>query len=270
MKIPSRVDVSAKIHKTPVTDETTPRRRYRKHRRAEQEADTRRRITEAAVKLHVTVGPARTTISDVAAEAGVQRGTVYRHFPDLDSLFLSCSAHWASLNPPPDPTAWSEITGQDRRLRDALTELYTWYVWAEPMLTNVYRDAPLVQASAQAGEGFQRHFQALHAALMNGRRTSGRARIWTAAAIGHALDFKTWRSLTRERGLSTDEAVELMIALIAAARRPRRRRVVSGPEAGSPYWSATRRTEGLPQPYRRTAPRERQGSDDATAQDEQP
>ncbi len=205
-----------------MSNEKAPRRPYRKRRRAEQEAHTRLKITEAAVKLHGTVGPARTTISDVAAEAGVQRATVYRHFPDLESLFRSCSAHWASLNPPPDPTAWSQIADPNRRLRGALTELYTWYVWAEPMLTNVSRDAPLVPASAQAGQRFQRHFQALHAALMNGRRATGRSRIRTAAAIGHALDFTTWRSLTRQQGLHTDEAVGLMTALVANARRPPR------------------------------------------------
>jgi hypothetical protein len=92
------------------------------------------------------------------------------------------------------------------------------------MLTNVYRDAPLVPASARAGENFQRHFQALRAALMRGRQTRGQARIRTAAAIGHALDFATWRSLTRDQGLETDEAVELMIALVAAAGRRRRPR----------------------------------------------
>ena len=132
------------IRKTGISSEKTQRRPYRKKRRAEQEARTRLKITEAAVKLHGTVGPARMTIKGVAAEAGVQRGTVYRHFPDLESLFMSCSVHWASLNPPPDPTAWARIADPDARLRHALTELYTWYVWAEPMLINVLRDGPLV------------------------------------------------------------------------------------------------------------------------------
>ncbi len=203
-----------------MSDEKSERRPYRKKRRAEQEARTRLKITEAAVKLHGTVGPSRTTIKDVAAEARVQRATVYRHFPDLESLFMSCSAHWASLNPPPDPSAWARIADPDARLRHALTELYTWYAWAEPMLRNVLRDAPLVPASARASEGFQDHFRALHAALMVGRRTRGRPRIRTAAAIGHALDFNTWGSLAREHRLETDETVELMAALVSAARRP--------------------------------------------------
>lgn len=195
------------------------RRVYRKRLRAEHEAQTRLAITEAAVKLHGTVGPARTTITSIAAEAGVQRATVYRHFPNLESLFLSCSAHWASQNEPPDPSAWSVTADPDQRLRQGLTELYTWYAWGESMLTNVYRDAPLVPATARAGERFERHFHALHKALMQGRRTRGRARVRLAASIGHALDFATWRSLTREHGLATNEAVELMVALVAAAGR---------------------------------------------------
>lgn len=201
----------------------SPSRPYRKRRRADQEAQTRQRITEAAVKLHGSVGPARTTIKGVAAEARVQRATVYRHFPDLESLFMACSAHWASLNPLPDPTTWRRIADPDERLRWALSELYDWYAWAEPMLTNVYRDAPLVPAIARAGQAFQLRFDALHAALMDGRRTRGRSRARAAAAIGLALDFTTWRSLTRERGLAHDEAIELMTALVAAVRHTRPR-----------------------------------------------
>jgi AcrR family transcriptional regulator len=202
-------------------EKVSPRRVYRKRLRAEHEAQTRQRITEAAVKLHGTVGPARTTIKAIAAEAGVQRETVYRHFPDLESLFTACSAHWASLNPPPDPAAWSQIANPDKRLRHALAELYTWFEWAEPMVTNVSRDAHLVPASGPAGQVFQRHFEALHAVLMDGRGTRGRGRVRVAAAIGHALAFSTWHSLTREHGLEADEAADLMIALVAVAGRAR-------------------------------------------------
>ena len=153
---------------------STATRPYRKRRRAEQEAETRQRITEAAMRLHGTVGPAHTTISDVAAEAGVQRGTVYRHFPDAESLFLACSAHWASLNPPPDPSAWARIADPDERLRHALAEMYRWYEWAEPMLVNVTRDAEAVPALLR--EGTQQRREAAVAALLHGRRSRGRAR----------------------------------------------------------------------------------------------
>jgi AcrR family transcriptional regulator len=206
-------------------DEINPARRtYRKQQRAADEARTRLRITEATMRLHGTVGPARTTIAAIADGAGVQRATVYRHFPDAEALFLACSTHWASLNPPPDPAGWRRIADPDRRLRHALEELYDWFAWAEPMLANVLRDIPLVPAAACAAEPFDRHFGALHAALMRGRRTRRRRRARIAAAIGHALDFATWRSLTLEHGLERDEAVALMIALVAAAGRLRTRR----------------------------------------------
>lgn len=197
---------------------SAPKRRYEKRRRAEREVQTRRRITEAAVKLHGTVGPARTTIKGIATEAGVQRATVYRHFPDLDSLFIACSAHWASLNPPPDASAWTQITDPDIRLRRGLSELYAWYGWADPMLINVFRDAPSVPAMTQTVDEFQRQFQALHQALMSGRRLGGRARARVSAVIGHALAFGTWYSLVRENELDPEEAVELMSTLVAAAR----------------------------------------------------
>jgi AcrR family transcriptional regulator len=119
---------SVNIHRTVTYDESAhlERRRYRKRRRAELEAQTRLRITEAAVELHGSVGPARTTISAVADRAGVQRATVYRHFRDEDALFEACSSHWMAQHPLPDAVAWSAIEDPDERLRTALHELYAW------------------------------------------------------------------------------------------------------------------------------------------------
>src|SRR3954449_4167474 len=118
----------------------TETRKYEKKRRAELEAETRRRITETAVELHGTVGPARTSISAIAERAGVRRSTVYRHFPDEAALFEACSSHWAAQNPPPDLDAWGQIEDPDERLRSALTELYDYYRRTEPMMENVHRD----------------------------------------------------------------------------------------------------------------------------------
>src|SRR5829696_1786436 len=103
------------------------KRTYRLKKRAADMAETRRRITEAAVDLHGSVGPARTTISGVAERAGVQRATLYRHFPDEDALFVACSSHWMAQHPLPDPAGWAAIEDPDERLRVALKELYEWY-----------------------------------------------------------------------------------------------------------------------------------------------
>ena len=197
------------------TSEAT--RRYRKRARADSEAETRRRITEAAVRLHGTVGPARTTIKGVADEAGVQRATVYRHFPTEESLFAACSAHWAALNPPPNPQEWARIRDPDQRLRTALAELYAWYERGERMLANVVRDAPLVPAMEAAASNRHALVALYVETLVRGRPERGRRRERAAAAIGHALDFATWRSLVRDQGLDDGEAVKMMASLVAAA-----------------------------------------------------
>jgi AcrR family transcriptional regulator len=190
-------------------------RQYRKRLRAELEDQTRKRITEAAVGLHGTIGPARTTMSAVAREAGVQRSTLYRHFPTEAELFGACSAHWRSLNPPPDPAAWRQIADPGERLRTALDELYRWYERAEPMLVNVIRDAPLVPAMQAPMRARLALLEQMQAVLVQGRPERGRARRRVAAAIGLALEFTTWRSLARQAGLDHGDAVALMADLTA-------------------------------------------------------
>src|SRR3954464_14014162 len=123
-----------------------PRRRYTKRRRAELEDETRRRITEATMELHGTVGPARTTVSGIAALAGVQRATVYRHFPDEGALIAACGTEWTARNPLPDLEAWAAIGEPDPRLRVGLAELYGWFDRTEPMVERIVRDTPLVEA----------------------------------------------------------------------------------------------------------------------------
>jgi AcrR family transcriptional regulator len=201
-----------------VSVESKPRK-YRKRLRAESEAETRQRITEAAMRLHGSVGPARTTIKGIADEAGVQRATVYRHFPSEEAIFAACSAHWYSLNPPPDLSRWEAVDDPDARLELALRQTYEWFEWAEPMLTNIFRDRELVPAlrSGPAPDAMAARGAAGLAALMKGRGLRGHARRRVQAAIAHATAFPTWRSLTRENGLAAEEAVELMTATVAAA-----------------------------------------------------
>jgi len=191
------------------------RRRYEKRRRAENEAETRLRITEAAVKLHGSVGPAKTTVSAVADEAGVQRATVYRHFPDEDALFAACSSHWIASNPPPDPSRWASVDGPAERLERALDDLYAYYERTERMLENNTRDVALVPALRPSMDAFLAYFDTAAEVLMEGRRLRGRARARARAAIGHALAFETWRSLVRRQGLRRREAVALMARLVA-------------------------------------------------------
>src|SRR5215468_7688050 len=125
--------------------EPSPKRKYELKQRAEEMAETHRRITEAALELHGTVGPSRTTMSAVAKRAGVERRTLYRHFPNEADLFGACSTHYFAANPWPDLDSWRAVHDPGQRLERALDELYAYYEGAEPMLSNVLRDAELVE-----------------------------------------------------------------------------------------------------------------------------
>ena len=192
-------------------------RSYRMKRRAESQEQTRLRITESAVTLHGTVGPARTSISAVAAHAGVRRSTVYRHFPDEAALFDACTAHWAAVNPPPDLDAWSAIHDPDERLRVALAELYAFYRRTESMLDNLFRDEPVVPLVQERFTAFRGYVTAARNTLMAGRTLRGAGRPRTRAALGHAIAFSTWKSLVRDEGLNDADAAALVRALVAAA-----------------------------------------------------
>jgi AcrR family transcriptional regulator len=186
-------------------------------RRADSQRQTRQRITESAVELHGTVGPSRTSISAVAAGAGVRRSTVYRHFPDEAALFDACTAHWAAANPPPELGAWSTIDDPNERLLVALGELYAFYRRTEPMLDNLFRDEATVLLVRERFAAFRGYFAAGRDALMAGRKLRGAARRRTQAALGHAIAFSTWKSFVREEGLSEADAAVLVCALVAAA-----------------------------------------------------
>jgi AcrR family transcriptional regulator len=189
---------------------TVEKRKYEKKRRAKLEEETRRRITETAVQLHGTVGPAHTSISAIAEGAGVRRSTVYRHFPDEVSLFDACSAHWASANPLPDPTPWEAIHDPDERLRTALGELYAFYRQTDRMMANLHRDEVTMPLVRDRFVVFHGYLAAVRELLARGRPERGARRDETLAAIGHALAFSTWQSLTRDQGLTDGQAVELM------------------------------------------------------------
>jgi AcrR family transcriptional regulator len=189
-------------------------RKYELKRRAERQEETRRRIVEAAIELHETVGPARTTISAIAEKAGVQRLTVYRHFPDERGLFSACTGHYLSINPPPDPTPWAGISDPEVRLKRALAEVYVFYRRTEPMMSNSIRDAPLKPVILDVSAPFFERWERMQDVLAVGWRVRGRRRELLLAAIGHALDFEAWRSLVRQQCLDDEQAIEVMVGMV--------------------------------------------------------
>jgi len=192
-------------------------RKYEKRARAEAEAQTRMRITESAVELHGSLGPARTSMSAVAEHAGVRRSTLYRHFPDERALFGACSAHWAAENPPPDVGAWVAIDDPGARLEAALSDLYAYYRRTEGMMDKLLRDASTLAIVDELMGGYRAFLDQAGAILMRGRGLRGNAAKRTRAAIGHSLAFRTWQDLSQAQGLDDRRAAELMARLVAAA-----------------------------------------------------
>ncbi len=171
-------------------------RTYVKAARADSEAETRLRIVEALVELHEEVGPRRTTVKAVAERAGVQRLTVYRHFPDENAMFAACSALWAERVPFPDHEAINEHDPH-RRARAILLALYRWYRSGESMLENIIADAPHVEAVRKAMRPIRDYLDALVAELEKGWRGASRRR---RATLQHAVQFATWQSLAAITG----------------------------------------------------------------------
>jgi AcrR family transcriptional regulator len=198
-----------------MSSEMAEKRKYELKKRAERLAETRRRITEATIELHRTVGPAATQVNEVARRAGVQRMTVYNHFPDETSLFAACSAHWRALHPAPDLAAWRTVEDPGARLRLGLRELYAWYRETEPMTANVLRDAQVLPAlRATLDGGLLRYLDQARLVLTEpiGARRRRRERVDAAARA--AVDFHTWRALAP---LGDADAAELAAGLVELA-----------------------------------------------------
>lgn len=207
-------------------------RSYTKKRRAEQETRTRQRIVEATAALHEELGPRETTISAVAERAGVQRLTVYRHFPEEFALFDACTKHWLETHPPPDPEQWARVAAPEERTRAALLSLYRYYRRTAPMWTAVYRDVDLVPAMGEPLERFHDYLKGIRKELLNARSVEGARRRRTRGALGHLLRFSSWQTL-KEEGMRDPEMarsgaywIEVLASEPArrARNRPTRRR----------------------------------------------
>ncbi|HVY98542.1 MAG TPA: helix-turn-helix domain-containing protein [Dongiaceae bacterium] len=201
---------------------TKPRRRkrpYRMDERAKARDETRLRIVEAAVQLHEKLGPAATTVSAIAERAGVQRLTVYRHFPDDAAIFAACTAHWGGLHPPPDPALWSALADPLARATAAVAAYCAYYADTRGMWRVAYRDAPLVKPIQPVLAGFDAHLAGLAETLAGGFGAKGRVAQALRATIGHALAFSTWSDL-EQRGLADREKATLARAWLEGVCAP--------------------------------------------------
>jgi AcrR family transcriptional regulator len=202
-----------------MSSEMSKTRTYELKQRAERQLQTRQRIVDAAIELHTTLGPSRTTVSAIAERAGVTRPTVYAHFPDDRSLLQACSGHVRETVPVPDPTAWRAISDPGERLQTALRDLYAYYERLEPLLENVQRDAAVMPIVAEMNAYRVRYLEEARDVLLDAWKTRGGDRARVRRAIGHALEFRTWQSLVRRQGCRANEAVQLMLTFVRATAR---------------------------------------------------
>ncbi len=189
------------------------KRRYVLKRRAERQAETRRRIVEAAVGLHTTIGPARTTVAAVCRAAGVRRATFYRHFPDEGSLFAACGALHLGRHPIPDPAACASIPEPLARLRCGLASAYAYYRANAAAMAPIIRDSDILPT----GRAFTLYRDRLADVLASAWHNGGTRHVRIRAACGFAADFRVWHALAITQGVTDDEAIELMIGALAAA-----------------------------------------------------
>ena len=189
-------------------------RPYRMRRRAQHIEGTRQRIIEAAARLHTTIGPANTSIAGIAHAAGVTRLTVYRHFPDIEDLFVACKTHWSATHPRPDIEAWRRVPDLERRSRRAFRDLYAWYAEHGPSLLPIHRDIEAMPAGAQAG--MRAELEALADALIGDVAGVGSRGKRARATAAHLLSLPTWHSLAVDQGLGTAAAASLATELLLA------------------------------------------------------
>jgi AcrR family transcriptional regulator len=162
------------------------------------------------------VGPARTTIAEIARRAGVQRLTVYKHFPSDSELFAACSGHYAAAHPWPDLSEPLALEDPRERVRAVLSRLYPFYRENERMTANVQRDRLLMPALDQrVATTIDAPTAAIAAALVEGFDASGRQAERARALVTLALDFWTWRRLKDQ--LEDSDAAELMADAISSS-----------------------------------------------------
>jgi AcrR family transcriptional regulator len=180
---------------------STQTRKYELKARAEAQQATRARIAAAASSLHEEVGIARTTVADIARRAGVQRLTVYNHFPDLHALLPACTAHWREEHPMPDLGPALALEDPAARLREVLARFYGRYRETAVMQRRVLGERSTVpELDAWLARSRDPMTSELVDALSAGLERP---------LVALALDFWTWERLDRE-GLGDADAAELM------------------------------------------------------------
>jgi AcrR family transcriptional regulator len=204
-----------------VVTKRTKKRAYRLSGRAESQAETRQRIVEAAIALHEKLGPAHTPMSAIATRAGVQRLTLYRHFPDEAALLAACTAHWGARHPFPEARRWDGIKDPTARIEAALVAHYDYFAATRGMWSVAYRDVGLVRPIQAVLAHADKHLMQVADSLAAGLVRKGAIQRILVATLRHAFAYSTWSNLDQQ-GLDTAAKVGLVAAWMRGTITPRR------------------------------------------------
>jgi AcrR family transcriptional regulator len=214
LDMPSAESVAGRVNRLA---SRSVKRQYTLRKRAESQAETRQRIVESTLALHVELGPAATQLAEVARRAGVQRATVYKHFPDNAELYAACSAHWRALHPMPDPTGWETTDDPRERLRASLADIYAWYRETRRMTANVLRDSQTLPALRPiVVGGLLKNLDRLASVLAEPFSADGKRAERITFAVRAAISFDFWQCL---EPLGDEEAAALGAGLVELAAR---------------------------------------------------
>ena len=185
---------------------------------------TRRRIVDAAVRLHSRKGTADTTWDDIAGAAGVSRATVYHHFGSLDELVPACAQAAFDMIEVPTPeeaaARFARLQTPEARLAHFISESCRCYATGAGWLRAAWRERDLVPPMGAAVRRLQRALSVLLAAALHGLDLDDRDR----SVVAVLVDFPFWDSLDRA-GIPRDLIPARILDLARSelkTRRPRR------------------------------------------------
>src|SRR4051812_38568983 len=194
-------------------------RKYDMSKRAAATEATRRRIIDATRELHIAQGVAATSWDDIAHQAGVGVGTVYRHFPSLDELIPACGVVSMDIVALPEPTAvpalFEGVRGRRARLERLVREAFAIYERGAPMLDRARQERefhPVLDETAKAMDA------SLVALIDAALEPFGAVDDADRHLVRAMIDLSTWRAL-RAQGFRGDDAAQVVAGMLAGRLR---------------------------------------------------
>ena len=185
-------------------------RKYALGKRATQQAETQRRIIEAALTLYQEKGVSATTMLDVARRADVAPGTVANHFGSARALATQATTTILADLRMPTPNLFDGVDRLSDRIHLLVRELAAFFGRSEPWYRVSRREPADVEFWADAETRYYGELEALVRAALGPVATDADAVAVVSAVLG------TWVIGTiQATGRSAEAAVDLVSDLLA-------------------------------------------------------